>query len=194
MRIICSCSAIITYVILTVHANFVFKDESTIGSTLLTFNFTATSCARNVTIQNQLVNFRRKFQKLTHLSFHELHQVDEQGFQRTKTKFCNKRCDLVADMSDKIRLITQFCIKDDERQQRSVEINSLLLIRTYLYFACEMSESQFTQIYEHKAYKCIRRHQQDLNSCAISSYTSYFWESSPTQPPSVIDLVHGAVC
>lgn len=184
---------ILTCVIVAARADFVFKDETVAGSTIFTFNFTATSCARNATVLRELRNLTRNYQKLTHFSAHELHLIDQRGFDRIISKLCEKRGALVADMSDKIRLMAKYCISD-ERQSKEVEMNSLLLLRTHLYFACEMSENQFLQIYEYNASGCFRRHRRKLDKCALSSYKQYFWETSPTQLPSVVDLVHGALC
>lgn len=106
---------------------------------------------------------------------------------------CQRRGSIVAEMSDKIRLISKFCI-DDERQRRNIEIDSLLLLRTHLHFACEMNEIQFDQIYGHNSNECFHHHKNALRSCALSSFDRFFWEKSPVDAPSLVDLVHGAVC
>lgn len=174
-------------------AYFVFKDEPSEGSTLLSYNFSGTSCGNNVTVLREVSKFKSDYEKLTHFTAYELHRTDAKGYARTKTKICNSRCSIVAKLSDKIRLISKFCISDD-RQSKLIEMDSLLLLRTHLYFACEMSESQFEQFYVHNADECFLRHKRALDKCALSSFDLFFWEKSPDNVPSVVDLVHGAIC
>lgn len=172
---------------------FIFDDESYRGSTLLSYDLRNEKCTMNGTVVQMIKIFKVKFDKLTRLTRKELRKIDKIGFEESKKNIFESKGNIVAKLSDSVRLILNYCV-ENEKERKKVETNSLLLMRSYLNFICKMDERLFEEIYVDKVERCFIQHKQNLTNCAMNSYDLYFWSKSPNQSPAVVDLVHGAVC
>lgn len=149
-------------------------------------------CSQNETVMARVNEFRRKFERIKMLNSKEVGLVRRRGFRAAFSQVAEAKRDVARTMTDCIQPIADFCVGDEKKRKEFV-LNTLLTLQATLDFICGMNESQFEDVYEWQAEKCLSRRAQQLQNCQRKSFNLYFWEHIPERLTTV-QLLNGAVC
>lgn len=135
--------------------------------------------------------FKDKFDKIIRLTSKEIRKINQFGFDEMKEEIMMKKQKLSGKLCESLRHISLHCIQD-EKEQKIVELNSLLLMQTFMNFMTKMNEEIYNSMYLDKTKYCFTQHKQQLDNCALNSYNEFFFKTS--RIPSVVELIRGSIC
>lgn len=163
---------------------FIFNDESSESVTLMNNDYDE-NCSRNETIANKVQELKAKYENIKRLSRRELEFSSWLGIEA----LCETKRDIARTMTYWIQPIANICVENDKKRKEFV-LNTLLLLEASLDYFCGMNLSHV----ESNLGRCLVNNAQLLTTCVSKSYSLYFWESTPVQPPTLIQLLNGSVC
>jgi hypothetical protein len=158
---------------------------------LMNFQIDA-SCRLNETIYSQIGDFRLKYERMEELSDEEMRTIKNEEFDDILPRVCEAKRDLAKSVTDTIRPLTNYCVKDS-RLRRKICLNSLLMLQVKLNFICNMNERIFEAIYRGNVVASINRKMNELSKCRRKSFKTFLLSSVP-EKLYWMQLINGNVC
>lgn len=142
-------------------------------------------CLRNETVAVKVNELKTKYEKIKRLSKREVELGRWLGIEAV----CEGKQNLARTITEWVQPIGNYCVENEKRRKKFV-LNSLLLLETTLDYFCGMNLSQL----ESSPERCFANNARLLTICVNKSWSLFFWESVPDQPPTLLQLLNGSVC